>query len=115
MKKPIKTYMSRCSRSSFAPSPIPIRRTIWFGGASLSGSESHAFISYECLTTLSDLVLVLEQRAKEHKKLAELISDVHCWCSDPESAFSRIHEQSLKDFLEDRLNQLKNPVGLSLA
>jgi hypothetical protein len=84
-----------------------------FGGASLSGSESHAFISYECLTTLSDLVAVLEQRAKEHKKLAELINDIHSWFSDPESAASRIHELSLRDFLKDRLNQLKNTVGLS--
>jgi adenylate kinase family enzyme len=86
-----------------------------FGGASLTGGEPHAYVAYDCLMALAGLADVLEQRAKEHKTLSELLEKTHRWFTDKDDPFSKTYsnEASFRGFLRDQLAGFRNPVGLS--
>jgi adenylate kinase family enzyme len=86
-----------------------------FGGASLTGSESHAYLAHDCLMALAGLADVLEQRAKEHKNLSELLGKTDRWFTDDDDPFFKAYSDaaSFSDFLADQLAGFRNPVGLS--
>jgi adenylate kinase family enzyme len=86
-----------------------------FGGASLTGGEPHAYVAYDCLTALAGLADVLEQRAKEHKDLSELLEKTDKWFTDRNDPFFKTYPDaaSFLGFLRDQLAGFRNPVGLS--
>ncbi len=86
-----------------------------FGGASLTGGEAHAYVAYDCLMALAGLADVLEQRAKEHKTLSQLLGKTDKWFTDGDDPFFKTYSDtaSFSGFLRDQLAGFRNPVGLS--
>jgi adenylate kinase family enzyme len=85
-----------------------------FGGASLTGTEPHTFVAYECLKSLEGLADVLEKRAHEHQMLAELLEKIDIW-RDEDNPIHKIHKKWgwFREFVASDLTHFKNPVGLT--
>jgi adenylate kinase family enzyme len=85
-----------------------------FGGASLTGTEPHTFVAYECLKSLEGLADVLEKRAREHQLLAELLEKIDKW-RDEDNPIHKIHKKWgwFSEFVASELTRFQNPVGLT--
>src|SRR6266851_7492425 len=85
-----------------------------FGGASLTGTEAHAFVAYECLKSLAGLSAVLKKRAQEHETLADLLDTIEKWY-DRNDPIRKTHGdwKSLREFVASKAGQFENPVGLT--
>ncbi len=86
-----------------------------FGGASLTGTEAHAFVAYECLKSLAGLAEVLKKRAQEHETLADLLDTIWKWGDDPHDPIKRTYpeRESFRKFVAFKAGQFENPVGLT--
>src|SRR5262249_49114354 len=85
-----------------------------FGGASLTGTEPNAFVSYSCLRALSSIVENLRQRAKDHESLEKLLKEISEW---HESRTSNLHLDyaTATDFvthLHKELDVIQDAAGL---
>src|SRR5258708_2130909 len=96
-----------------------------FGGASLTGTEPHAFLAYLCVRSLKGLEEIVEQRAREHEKLSRLLKDINQYLKrtrpiyeiynirDPpaeEQKSSRKKPNSFEEFIKSHAPHLKTPV-----
>src|SRR6266403_1688242 len=84
-----------------------------FGGASLTKTEPHAFVSYYCLNSLTGVREIMENRALEHEDLALLLEDL-AECVDGASATYLRYGgwKGLKDRLPREIERLRNGVGI---
>lgn len=85
-----------------------------FGGASLTGTEPHTFVAYECLKSLEGLADVLEKRSHEHQLLAELLEKIDKWREEG-NPIRKIHKEWgwFSEFVASDLTHFRNPVGLT--
>ena len=87
-----------------------------FGGASLTGTEPHAFVAYVCLRALTGLEEVLQQRAREHKKLSHLLEEINEWL-EQSGPTGKIHHKPewFAVYVETQAAQTQEPSRLDDA
>jgi adenylate kinase family enzyme len=89
-----------------------------FGGASLTGTEPHAFVAYLCVRSLKGLEEIVQQRAREHEKLSRLLNDIDQYlkCTGPIYKIYKPRGEvanSFQEFVKSQAAQMENPVGLT--
>ncbi len=85
-----------------------------FGGASLSGSEPHAFVSYYCLKSLKGIASELHKRHRLHEQLAALLEETEEWLTQKDGRARLVFPEwaQYRAHVETTLESLKDTVGL---
>ncbi len=60
-----------------------------FGGASITDSEPHAFVSYTCLRGLEAIIETMRRSALECERLAKLLDEVYDWYGTPSAGHAQ--------------------------
>src|SRR5712692_4417018 len=85
-----------------------------FGGASLTKTEPHAFVSYYCLNSLTGIRKIMENRAREHEGLALLLEELaECVHKDSPTYLRYGGWKGLKHRLPTEIERLMHGVGIS--
>ncbi len=84
-----------------------------FGGASLTRTEPHAFVSYHALKSLKGIENIQRHRAKQHEELSRLLSEIDDWCEGKVPIqLLYPYDEDFERYVEEELKRLEQAVGL---